>query len=223
GDDIPDIMAGNQGLNNLFAASKEQPVELFYGDFDGNGSIDPFLTYYIEGERHLDATRDEALGQLTHLRPRYPNYEAYATARPEEVLGEYLKGAKHLVANMLETSLFLGTSSGKFRKVTLPQEAQYAPVHTITPLDFDADGDTDLLLCGNDSMMKQRWGKSTANRGLLLSNDGEGFFSAVDQTRSGLNLRGDVRSVLQLDDLFLFGIRGGPVEAYRLRTPEPLK
>ncbi|MEM9260187.1 MAG: ASPIC/UnbV domain-containing protein, partial [Bacteroidota bacterium] len=222
-DDIPDILVGNQGVNNLFTTSKEQPVELFYGDFDDNGSIDPFLTYYIDGKRHLDANRDEALGQLTHLRPRYPSYEAYAKATPEELLGEYFKGAKRLAATTLETSLFLGTSSGKFREATLPQEVQYAPVHTITPLDFDADGDTDLLLCGNDSMMKQRWGKSTANRGLLLSNDGEGSFSAVDQARTGLNLRGDVRSVLQMEDLFLFGIRGGPVEAYRLLTPEPLK
>lgn len=192
-------------------------MELFYGDFDNNGSVDPFLTYYIDGERHLDANRDEALGQLTYLRPRYPSYEAYATATPEEVLDGQLGQAERLVATSLETSLFLGTASGKFKQAPLPQEAQFAPVHTVTPLDFDADGDTDLLLCGNESMAKQRWGKSDANRGVLLRNDGEGSFAFVSQRASGLNLKGDVRSVLRVDDIFLFGIRGGPVEAYRLR------
>ncbi|MEO0732646.1 MAG: hypothetical protein AAFZ52_07415, partial [Bacteroidota bacterium] len=102
----------------------------------------------------------------------------------------------------------------------LPLEAQYAPVHTITPLDFDADGNTDLLLCGNDSMVKQRWGKSDANAGCLLRNVGNGNFRYVPQERSGLALRGDVRSVVRRDDLFLFGIRGAAVEAYRLRKPE---
>jgi len=97
----------------------------------------------------------------------------------------------------------------------LPLEAQYAPVHTITELDYNSDGHPDLLLCGNDSMEKQRWGKADANSGVLLRGDGKGGFTFVPQTESGFNIRGDVRSVAVMKDLLLFGIRGRKVIAYK--------
>ena len=43
-----DMIAGNWGLNTQLKASKTEPVELFWKDFDNNGSIDPFLCYYIQ-------------------------------------------------------------------------------------------------------------------------------------------------------------------------------
>ncbi len=40
-----DIIAGNLGLNRQFRASKKEPLSICYGDFDGNGSIDPLACY----------------------------------------------------------------------------------------------------------------------------------------------------------------------------------
>jgi len=216
-DGIPDLVIGNYGANHYLTEDYDEPVHMLFGDYDDNGTVDFFLTHFVDGKREVDATRDETLGQLTQLRSKFPNYESFAKASAQEVLGNEIITGKGYAANNLRTMVFLGTPSHVFERTDLPQEAQYAPVHTITPLDFDADGDTDLLLCGNDSLEKQRWGKSDANAGCLLRNDGKGNFSYVPQERSGLQLRGDVRGVVRIDDLFLFGIRGDNVQAYRLR------
>lgn len=216
GDGQPDIVAGNQGLNNLFTASKEKLVELHAADFDDNGSIDPILSYYAaDGKRYPDATKDELLGQLAGLKRRYVSYASYADQTLDDVFPDWPDGTIHLKADRLETTLYLSQPDGTYETAELPIEAQYAPVHTITEMDFNADGHTDLLLCGNDSMEKQRWGKADANTGILLRGDGKGSFTYVSPTESGFNLRGDVRSVVMVEDLLLFGIRGRKVVAYK--------
>lgn len=216
GDGQPDIVAGNQGLNNLFSASKDRPVELHAADLDDNGSIDPILSYYAaDGKRYPDATKDELLRQLAGLKRRYVSYASYADQTLDEVFPEWPEETIHLTADRLETTLYLSQPNGNYAVAPLPLQAQYAPVHTITELDYNNDGNADLLLCGNDSMEKQRWGKSDANSGILLRGDGQGDFSYVPQTESGFDLRGDVRNVVQVEDLLLFGIRGSKVVAYQ--------
>lgn len=219
GDGKPDLVAGNQGLNNLFTASADRPVELHAVDLDRNGSIDPILSYYTtDGKRYPDATRDELLGQLSGLRSRYVSYQSFADETLDDLFPEWPAGTLHLAAERLESTLYLSQPDGSYTIAPLPQEAQYAPVHTITEMDYNNDGNPDLLLCGNDSKEKQRWGKSDANAGVLLQGDGKGGFSYVPQTKSGFRLTGDVRSVVSVDDLLLFGIRGGRVVAYKKQS-----
>lgn len=219
GDGQPDLVIGNQGLNNLFSASKDQPVELHAADLDNNGSIDPILSYYAaDGKRYPDATKDELLRQLAGLKRRYVSYASYADQQLKDVFPNWPENTTHLQADRFETSLFLSQPDGSYQLAALPLEAQYAPVRTITALDYDQDGRTDLLLCGNDSLEKQRWGKADANLGVLLRGDGDGSFAYVPQHASGFHLKGDVRSVVQLNDLLVFGIRGERVTTYQLQT-----
>lgn len=219
GDGKPDLVAGNQGLNNLFTASADRPIELHAVDLDRNGSIDPILSYYAaDGKRYPDATRDELLGQLSGLRSRYVSYQSFADETLDDIFPEWPAGTLHLAAERLETTLYLSQPDGSYTIAPLPQEVQYAPVHTITLMDYNNDGHPDLLLCGNDSKEKQRWGKSDANAGVLLQGDGKGGFSYVPQTKSGFRLIGDVRSVVAVNDLLLFGIRGGRVVAYKKQS-----
>ena len=216
GDGYPDLVAGNHGTNSQVKASPEAPAELFYDDFDENGSVDPLLTTYIQGQRYPYLTRDELLEQLAYLRDRYTSYAAYADEGLEGVLGaEALKKAGHLTADHLETTLFLNEGGARFRAMPLPQPAQYAPVHVIAVWDADGDGHQDLLLCGNDHHYKLRLGQMDANYGVLLRGDGQGGFGYVPQPQAGFCLKGEVRSLLRLDQTLLFGINGGPVTAYR--------
>jgi hypothetical protein len=224
GDGKPDIIVGNQGLNNTFSASPDQPVELHATDYDGNGTIDPILSYYgSDGKRYPDATRDELLSQLAGLRKRYPNYKSYADQTLDDVFPSWPEGTLYLKADRLETTLFLSQADGTYAVAQLPLEVQYAPVHTITELDFNDDGNADLLLCGNDQLEKQRWGKSDANAGVLLRGDGKGGFAYVSQAVSGFQLTGDVRSVASVGNLLVFGIRGERVRAYRRSNTSVLK
>ncbi|MDR0793303.1 MAG: hypothetical protein LBE82_08330, partial [Chitinophagaceae bacterium] len=60
-----------------------------------------------------------------------------------------------------------------------------------------------------------------ANYGVLLHNDGKGNFNYVPQSQSGFHLKGDVRSVLQLNNLLLFGINQQSLKAYKLSKNPP--
>ncbi len=216
-DQRPDFIVGNLGVNTQLKASDEQPAELFFADFDGNGSIDPILSTYIMGESYPYLTRDELLAQLVSFRRRFTTYESFSNVKTRELFpGNEFEKADYLKANHLATSLFLSTATGKFELKALPVEAQFAPVHAIHILDFNKDGNPDVLLAGNNSRMKLRLGKADANYGMLFQNDGTGRLRYIDQNESGLKLRGDVRSILQFDQLLLFGMNQQPLESYKL-------
>ena len=223
GDDRPDFLAGNHGTNGRFRPSTERPLEMHVSDFDGNGSLDPIISFHAgDGRRYPDATRDELLGQLTKLRGDFPNYESYAVATLENVFPQWPSGTQHLSVDRLETTLYLSGPGGVYEPAPLPQEVQFAPVHTITVLDFDGDGTPDLLLCGNEGMAKQRWGVTDAGAATLLRGTTAGTFEYVPPHESGLYIRGDVRSVHHSGDTLLFGVRGKPVVGYQINRDAEL-
>jgi len=216
-DTRPDLIIGNMGQNTQFKASKKEPVEMYYRDFDNNGSVDPIFSFYIQHKRYPYITRDELVGQLPVMRKRFSDFKSYADITMEDLFqNNELKEAGHLVADHMSTTCFLSTPSGKFTTSELPKEVQYSPVNTINLLDFNADGKTDLLLCGNNSHTKLRLGKFDANYGMLLSGDGKGNFRYINQSESGFNIWGDVRSTIQINEDIYFGINGKPLIAYSL-------
>ncbi|MCC5939746.1 MAG: VCBS repeat-containing protein [Lunatimonas sp.] len=217
GDGKPDLLVGNQGLNSQVQASTEEPAELHYKDFDNNGAVDPILSFYIQGKSYPYLTRDELLDQLSMMRTRFTNYADYADATLTDIFSkEELKGAGYEKATQLKTSLFLSQPDGKLAIQPLPIEAQFAPVFSILVDDFDRDGHQDILLGGNIERARLRFGKYDANFGTLLKGNGKGEFSYVPQLKSGLQLIGDVRSMLLLNDLLLIAINQKGITAYEI-------
>ncbi|RFZ84400.1 RNA-binding protein [Mucilaginibacter terrenus] len=216
-DGHPDIIAGNLGQNTQCKATDKEPAELYYKDFDDNGSIDPILCFYIQHKSYPYVTRDELLDQISMMRTRFPDYKSYADATINQVFTtEEMSGAKRLTANHLSTVCLLSNKQGKLQETALPVQAQYAPVYTITMLDFDKDGKEDMLLCGNINHARIRFGRYDANYGTLLKGDGNGHYAYVSQLQSGFKLSGDVRSVVPLSNLILFGVNQSGIKAYKL-------
>jgi enediyne biosynthesis protein E4 len=216
-DNRPDLVIGNMGLNTQFKASEKEPLEMYYTDFDKNGSVDPIFCFYIQGKKYPYITRDELVSQLPVMRKRFSDFKSYADITMEDLfLNNELKGAGHLTAYHMKTTCFLSSQTGKFTIAELPKEVQYSPVYTINQVDFNADGKTDLLFCGNNSHTKIRLGKFDANYGVLLAGDGKGNFNYIKQSESGFNIWGDVRSCIQINDKFYFGINGTNLAAYSL-------
>ena len=215
GDGKPELVVGNQGLNSQAQANLEEPAEMLYKDFDGNGSMDPILTFYIQGKSYPYVTRDELLDQIAMMRTRFNNYESYADATIEDIFSaKELENVGRMEANHLSTAYFEIGADGKFREKPLPLEVQSSPVFAIAAVDVDGDGHKDLILAGNIEKARLRFGKYDANYGILLRGDGEGYFTYVPQWQSGLRLKGDVRSILPLPNKLLFGINQKGVEAY---------
>jgi len=216
GDGLPDLVLGNQGLNNQFQASAQEPLTLYYKDFDNNGSIDPVFCYYINGVSYPAASRDDLTTQLPGLKKKFLEYHDYADATIHELFdAEQLKDAGPLQANLLATVWLQNKGDSGFVLHQLPQEAQYAPVYAIAAVDVNGDGHKDLVLAGGNAWTRIRFGRYRAGHGTLLLNDGKGDFRYVAQPASGLRLRGDVRNMLELGSRrLLFGVNGGQAMVY---------
>jgi hypothetical protein len=214
-DGKPDLVIGNLGLNTQCKASEKQPAEMYYKDFDDNGSVDPILCFYIKDTSFPYVTRDELLDEISSMRTKYTDYNSYSNATIKNIFTEdELKDAGHLKTNYLKTAYFESGTNGKFHEKTLPLQVQFSPVYTITDIDYDNDGNEDLILCGNMNQARLRFGKYDANQGVLLKNDGKGNFSYINQQQSGFQLAGDVRSVININNTLLFGINQSGIKAY---------
>lgn len=214
-----DLVAGNFGLNSQFKPSNEEPLSMYFADFDDNGSVDPIIVSYIQGKPYPFPNRDELLDQMYSMRPKFTDYASYAEADLVTVLGkEQLAKAQILRATELHTSYFENTGS-KFVGKPMPIEAQMAPVQAILPLDYNMDGNLDLLLAGNQTYIRIRLGVIDANRGQLFEGDGKGNFRLVPQSVSGFNIPGDVKSILQLpadSNRIHFGINNLGIKTYQM-------
>jgi hypothetical protein len=214
-DGKPDIVAGNLGTNTQFRVSEKQPLELYFGDIDANGIIDPVLSFYIQGKRYPYITRDELLAQVPSFRKRFSTFSSYADVTLDDLLtSDQQKNLGHLLADHMETAVFL-SGTGKYKAAALPDEVQYAPVHSVIISDLNKDGHTDILFFGNDSRMKIRLGKWDANYGTLVLGDGKGKFNYLSQPGSGFMIHGDVRSSILLGDIVLAGVNGGKLVSYK--------
>ena len=212
-----DLIIGNYGLNSQCKVSDKEPAEMYFKDFDDNGSVDPILCFYIQGKTYPYVTRDELLDQMSIMRTRFTDYKSYANATLKDVFtDDELKGVNHLQVTHLATSFFEAGADGKFHEKSLPLQAQFSPVFTITALDYDKDGNQDLFLCGNENHARLRFGKFDANYGVLLKGDGKGNFSYITQNKSGFNLWGDVRSVISSGNNLLIGINQKEIKAYQI-------
>lgn len=199
GDD--DLIAGNAGLNTSWTASAAEPVEMYYADFNRDGKMDPVICSYVQGTSYPVATRDELLGQLTHLRKKFTDYASYAKATLSDVLtGEELALAQKRVVNTLQSVYLENNGRGGFNVVSLPSRAQFSWTSSLLSLDIDDDKDMDLLVGGNFNPWRTAYGPSDANFGVLLKGNGKGGWEAESQAHTSYFGEGDVRSMIKISD-----------------------
>jgi enediyne biosynthesis protein E4 len=197
-DGYDDIIAGNLGLNSCLRVSEKEPGELYCADFDNNGSMDPFFTFYIQGESYPFVSRDELNEQIYPMRKKFTSYMAYSTVTINDIFTkEELEKANRLQVTETQSRVFLNRN-GKFLPIELPMQAQFSVVTNIIADDFNGDGNKDLLLLGNHSDNRLKIGSIDASYGCLLTGDGKGNFTYIDQPHSGLQIKGDVKAAVEL-------------------------
>lgn len=219
GDGKLDIIAGNLGLNSQIKASEKEPAELYFADFDKNGSIDPFFNFYIQGKSYPFVSRDELNDQIYPMRKKFSFYRDYANATmPDVIPNAELAKAGKLEARELRTVCFMNRN-GKFEKFAMPARAQFAPICAILSGDYDHDGQKDLLLLGNKTDNRLKLGSMDASYGSLFAGDGEGGFRFVEQPETGLSVNGDVKSAVQVNignqPFIVIGAFNEPLQFYK--------
>jgi hypothetical protein len=201
GDNLPDLVVGNHGLNSKFRASPEKPINLYVGDFDNNGYIDPILTTYAyDGVAYPVALRHDLIDQIKPIKKKFPDYKSYKNATINVVLDEsQLKMAKVKTANQMETLIFKNDGNLNFTAIKLPIQANLTPIYAICVADFDNDGDEDILMGGNLYKAKPEVGRYDAGFGVYLQNDG-GFKFSVPKNSSGFQVDGEIRDIIKIED-----------------------
>jgi enediyne biosynthesis protein E4 len=212
-----DLVLGNFGLNSQYKASENEPINMNLADYDGNGTLDPIMSYYIQGKNYPAYSRDELLDQLAPLRKKFTNYELYSTAITDDILAEFKdKVPTKKEVNTLET-IILVNNKGKFEKGTFPIQAQFAPVFAIAVEDLNNDGFKDIILAGNQSHSRVRIGNIDANFGQVFINNTKGGFNYLPQSQSGLQLKGDVKDLQIVGNQLVVGVNHGKIGRYLLK------
>lgn len=194
GDGRLDIVAGNWGLNSWYRATKQAPIGLYYGDFNGDGGVqliesevDPVLRKVMPRENLT------LLGPaMPFLRARFRTYASLRTASVSDLLGDRFNAARELSVTTLASMVFLNRGD-RFEAMPLPTEAQWAPVFGVSVADLEGDGDDDLFLAQNFFATRKEIPRLDAGRGLWLRNDGKGGFQSVSGQESGVTIYGSQR------------------------------
>ncbi|MGE5106338.1 MAG: VCBS repeat-containing protein [Sphingobacteriales bacterium] len=216
GDD--DLVLGNYGNNSQLNASEKQPAELYSMDIDGNGTIDPVLTSFVQGKAYPFITMDDINAQAPILKKKFYDYNAYADAAITDIINPGKLSAFKPLQVFTFSTVYLENTGKGFVKKALPVQAQYSPVYAMCSMDVNKDGKTDLLLFGNNLYNRIRLTQYNANFGQLYLGDGKGNFAYVPQYQSGLSIKGDVRSVTVVNDAIIIGINNQSVQLYKLKN-----
>lgn len=193
-DGQPDIVAGNLGLNSKLKASVKQPVSLYDNDLDGNGQNDPFIFHYQEGKETPFFTRDDMIKQVSKIKKLHASYQEYAqNSSAEIILGEAYENGTKKEATEFRSMVFINKGQGNFEAIPLPEEAQLSPIMDIISSDFNGDGQTDLMLFGNNYSFRTDLGKADAKPITLLFGSGNGQFISKDNALNNQTTWGEYR------------------------------
>ena len=220
-----DYIAGNVGENINFKGSEEEPVRIYAKDLDGNGTIDPLISYYLRDsvgtkKEYLYHPWQDVTKQYVGIRKRFNSFGEFGESTLPEMFSDgLLDDATVLSLNYMKTSWVENLGNGKFKMHPLPVAAQTAPVYGILPQDLDENGYLDILLIGNDFGMEVQQGPADALIGLALKNKGDGSFAVVPLNKSHFFVPGDGKSLVRLTlsndkNLIIASQNKGPLKVF---------
>ena len=179
------------------ALTPEHPVRLWVSDFDGNGTIDQFLTRTVGGRDVPVFLKREITEQFPALKKGNLKHSDYAKKSIQDLFpASLLTAAQQLEFNYCASVVALGDGKGGFTVQPLPVRVQLSSVNAMLPLDLNGDGKVDLVVGGNLFTFPPQFGRLDASYGEVLLGDGRGGFSPVwTPGLSGLVLNGQVRDI----------------------------
>ncbi len=220
GDDRPDLVFGNMGLNTRYEASDEEPLGLLVNDFDDNGKIDLVTTMFFGGEEYPLVQLKDLTMQLPHLKKEFLRFEDYKNATIQDIFGDRVnKGGYHYHVNKLSSFVWLNGQPEGASIIDLPTETQLQPVYDFEFLDVNKDNIPDIVTGGNFFRSRPEMGSIMAGYGTLLLGQGNGKFESVSQKLSGFCIPGEIRSITRIDHkdklTLLFGLNNDYVHVYK--------
>ncbi|MDA1274344.1 MAG: VCBS repeat-containing protein [Verrucomicrobia bacterium] len=220
GDGRLDLAASNWGLNSPYQTPRESKSAevlfsssaleaglagvfsplLYFGDFDGNSSIDMIEAVFDPDLKKTVPIRSfNAISQgLPMVRERFQSFDEFNRADVFQIAGEAHRNRAPLRLTWLASTVFLNRGD-HFEPVPLPSEAQVAPGFAVCVADFDGNGTEDIFMSQNFFPVHPSSSRLDAGRSVVLMGNGRGEFSAVPGSGSGVAVYGEGRGAAVSD------------------------
>lgn len=197
-----DIVLGNIGQNTRHKFSYAHPLHVVADDLDGNGSIDPILSYY---NNHNEQTvtyhsRDDIARQLPKLKLTYPDYKSFSRANFSEILNSFKPDVQTYTVTSNISLILENRGACNFVLRKMPNEAQYSIINKTASIDLNNDGLLDLIALSNCLEVESHNGNIDGLNGLVMINKGDFIFEALNPSSSGLNILGAGQDIIQFED-----------------------
>lgn len=208
-----DIIAGNYGWNSKLKPTAQDPVKLFLSDLDGNGTIDPILTYSIDKKDYTFLGKGDIEKQVPILKKKFLYYHDFAGKTIQEIFGDSLSKSPW-IANSFTSGIFYNKGHGSFQFKALPFNMQVAPLFGLAPLPGEG-----VLTGGNYSGVVPFEGRYDADYGDVLLIDKARNYKFISPVASGFLVRGEVRDIKTIHTakgtIYAVAINNKPIEFFK--------
>jgi hypothetical protein len=157
--------------------------------------------------------------QLPFVAEKFEDFESFAHASIEEMLGAGIDDALFYEAREFRSGVLkAGTSGYSFEP--FPNIAQLGPVMASFCGDLNADGIQDLVLVGNHFDAEVETTRHDSNNGIVFMGQANGSFKHRDVLESGFYAPGNVKSMELLErhasgrPLWLVGTNNNAMSAF---------
>jgi len=158
---------------------------------------------------------------MPDLNKKYPSYADFAGKTVVDLFGKD-KIAKSIVkrAELFESCLFKNNGDGTFATEKLPTAAQFAPINAILSVDFNSDGNPDLVAAGNNYQIRPSLGRQDASYGWFLKGSKSYAFETLNPVQSGFNINGESRKMRSISiagkPYIIVGVNHGDIQIFKV-------
>lgn len=193
-DELPDIVGGNLGSNSKLAQDGSGSLNMYVADFDDNEFVEQLVTQTKSGREEVFSDKMELSKQMVSVKKKFTDFKSFSQAKLTDMVStDKLKSAVRYEVKDTRSAVFYQKGNRSYQRVPLPVSGQFSPVHAAMITDVNADGLPDLFTAGNFSYANIQRGMYDASYGEVFLQDEKGILRAVDQSRTGFYLRGDVK------------------------------
>ena len=190
-----DFIAGNQGQNFRVQPSAEQPVKMYYNDFDNNGTKEQVITFFQRGREVPLASKMDLERQMPFIKKKYLYAQDFSSATIEDIFTtKQINAAQVYKADYLSNAVLLNDGKGNFTVNELPWKAQLTCLKDAVVVDANGDGLPDILTGGNFYEQAMEFNRNDAGFGTVLINLGNGKFTV--ENINGLVIKNEIRHIM---------------------------
>ncbi len=196
-DGLNDLVFGNLGENCYLQPTAAEPVKLWISDFDQNGTKDKIITRTVKGKDMPVFMKRELTEQLPSLKKQNLKFRDYASKSIQDLFpGASMQSATVGEFNYASSCIAYNKGGGDFDIQKLPVNVQLSCVNAIVCTDINEDGNTDLIMGGNQFYFQPQFARLDASFGQVLLNKGNNQWGWINPAKSGLEVRGQTNRML---------------------------